>query len=128
VISAKEFDELARAALDGAPFASDPDVFRAVLRLTAVAARIERDFEATVLRPAGLTWPGFRLLFCLSVCGPLETRELARLVFTTPPTVSSVLKTLERQQMIVRARQPADQRLVTISLTPLGAQLFHDAW
>ncbi len=119
VISAEEFEKLALEHVTDTPDA-DVDIFRAMMGLARVSARLAADFESTVHRPAGITWPGFRILFCLWTAGPLQTRELARLVFTTPPTVSSVLNTLERKGYVSRHRLEHDQRLVEVRLTPAG--------
>ena len=119
IIGAAEFEKLALEHVTDTPGA-DVDIFRAMMGLTRVSARLAADFEAAVHRPAGITWPGFRILFCLWTAGPLQTRELARLVFTTPPTVSSVLNTLERKGYVSRHRLEHDQRLVEVRLTPAG--------
>jgi MarR family transcriptional regulator for hemolysin len=63
------------------------------------------------------------LLFCLHVSGPLQTRELARLLFTTAPTVSSVVNTLEARGWVRRERLAHDRRLVAMHLTPAGNRL-----
>ena len=128
MITAQEFEKLALAQVAGHAPGSDKMVFRAVLNLSRVSARMLADFESTVQRPRGLTWPGFRLLFCLWAAGPLQTRELARLLSTTAPTVSSVLNTLERRGFVTRERLPRDQRLVEASLTDAGQEVIDAAF
>ena len=128
MITAKEFEKLALAQVARDAPGSDKTVFRVVLNLSRVSARMLADFESTVQRPRGLTWPGFRLLFCLWSAGPLQTRELARLLSTTAPTVSSVLNTLERRGFITRKRLPQDQRLVEASLTASGHEVIEAAF
>ena len=130
MISADEFEKLALSKLRQLAPDADRLTFRIFLNLSRFNARLLADFEATVQRPLGLTWPGFRLLFCLWTAGPLQTRELARLLATTAPTVSSVLNTLERKGFVTRERLPQDQRLVEARLTDAGLavveQAFHD--
>ena len=120
MISAEEFDKRALAKLRQHAPDADRLTFRIFLNLSRFNARLLADFEATVQRPLGLTWPGFRLLFCLWAAGPLQTRELARLLATTAPTVSSVLNTLERKGYVERERLAHDQRLVEAHLTDAG--------
>ena len=127
MISAEEFEALALQRIHQVGPGND-EVFRAFFGLARVSARLTADFEATVQRPLGLTWPGFRLLFCLWVAGPLQTRELARLCATTAPTVSSVLNTLERKGYITRHRLVSDQRLVEARVTPLGDEVVAKAY
>lgn len=127
LISAGEFE--ARALADvRATAGTDELVFRAIMLLSWVSSRLGADFESAVHRPAGLTWPGFKILYCLRTAGPLQTRALARLVATTPPTVSSVLNTLERKGYVSRHRLDYDQRLVEVRLTPEGEEAVASTW
>lgn len=128
MISADEFDKLALSKLRQLAPDTDRLTFRIFLNLSRFNARLLADFEATVQRPLGLTWPGFRLLFCLWTAGPLQTRELARLLATTAPTVSSVLNTLERKGYVERARLAYDQRLVEARLTEAGLEVVEAAF
>jgi DNA-binding MarR family transcriptional regulator len=128
MISAEEFDKLALARLRTLAPGTDRLTFRIFLNLSRVNARLLADFEVMVQRPHGLTWPGFRLLFCLWVAGPLQTRELARLLATTAPTVSSVLNTLERKGYLARERLEHDQRLVEARLTDAGRAVIEAAF
>lgn len=129
MISAADFDALvvqrARAELGGA---YDPGANRAFTGLVRAGSRAERFFEQQVHRPLGLTWAGFRLLFCVWVAGPLQTTELARLLYTTAPTVSSVLNTLERRGLVQRERSREDRRQVKVSLTDTGSSLIGAAF
>ena len=98
----------------------DPMVFLATFDLIRVANRLMYDFEAHVHRPLGMSWAGFRVLFCTWVEGEVEPRELARLCAVSRGTVSSVLNTLERDGLLKRRRISADRRVVTVSITEKG--------
>jgi DNA-binding MarR family transcriptional regulator len=115
-----------RAVEDDVP-GIDLVVFRAMFGLSRAASRLVADFESVVQRPQGLSWSGFRLLFCLQVSGPLQTGELARLLFLTAPTVSSVVNTLESRGWVRRARGSEDRRRVSVHLTPAGDRLVRAA-
>jgi len=92
------------------------------------AMRAEVVLEQQVHRPQGLTWAGFRLLFCLWICGPMSTGGLSSMLFTTAPTVSSVLNTMEGRGYVERRRSSEDRRQVTVHLTALGEKLIARAF
>ena len=58
----------------------------------------------------GLDWPGFRVLFWVSLLGPLEPREIATLASASRASVSSALNTLERNGFVTRSRSSTDRR------------------
>lgn len=124
---AVEFEQLAYLAVDDDVPGIDLDVFRAMFGLSRAFCRLVTDFESVVQRPRGLSWTGFRLLFCLQVSGPLQTGELAKLLFLTAPTVSSVVNTLESRGWVRRDRHAEDRRRVTVQLTPDGDRLVREA-
>lgn len=123
VVSADEFERLALARIDAEVPGVDVEVFRALYGLSRVTSRLSADFDSVVQRPRGLSWAGFRTLFCLWVVGPQQTGELAQLLFTTAPSVSSAVNTLESKGLVRRARLPHDRRLVEVRLTPSGGRL-----
>lgn len=123
VLAAEDFERMARARIAAEVPDVDMDVFQALFGLSRVTSRLSADFDSVVQRPRGLSWAGFRTLFCLWVVGPLQTGELARLLFTTAPTVSSVVNTLEARGWVRRARLDHDRRLVEVRLTPSGGRL-----
>ena len=98
----------------------DPTVFAATFDLIRVANRLMYDFEVNVHRPLGMSWAGFRVLFCTWVEKEVEPRELARLCAVSRGTVSSVLNTLERDGLLSRRRESADRRIVTVEITEKG--------
>ena len=122
-----ERQALARLAAD-AETEVDPAVFAATFDLFRVANRLMYDFETTVHRPLGMSWAGFRVLFCTWIEEEVEPRELARLCAVSRGTVSSVLNTLERDGLVRRRRQSADRRMVTVALTEKGRGLVKEAF
>src|SRR4028118_1154575 len=87
----EEADVLARVA--GLPVDLGATARGAALHRAAQAVRGE--LERTVLRPEGLSFTGFSLLFNLWVWGAMQTRALASSMGCTRATVSSVSDTLE---------------------------------
>ena len=79
--------------------------------------------ERAALRPLGLTHAGFTMMLTLWISGPMETRQLARALGVSRPSVVSVANTLETRGLTRRARSDADRRLVTVGLTAKGERL-----
>jgi DNA-binding MarR family transcriptional regulator len=128
VVSADDFERLARARIDAEVPGVDMDVFQALFGLSRVTSRLSADFDSVVQRPRGLSWAGFRTLFCLWVAGPLLTGDLAHLLFTSAPSVSSAVNTLESRGWVRRARLTHDRRLVEVRLTASGGRLIRSVF
>ncbi|WP_070384926.1 MarR family winged helix-turn-helix transcriptional regulator [Rhodococcus erythropolis] len=101
----------------------DPLAMRLVLALHRVTSSLVYDLEATVHRPSGWSWAGFRVLFVLWLAGPSESKTVASLSGMSRSAVSALVKTLERDGLVTRTPSPADRRAVEIELTDAG----HDA-
>lgn len=62
----------------------------------------------------------------LSVIGNrdgLSSAELSRRFFVTPQTMNELIGSLQRRGLIVRAEDPANRRILRMSLTPEGRRL-----
>ncbi|AIR91055.1 homoprotocatechuate degradation operon regulator HpaR [Pseudomonas cremoricolorata] len=98
---------------------------RPSLTLTLLQAR-----EATMafFRPAlnahDLTEQQWRVIRILRQQGELESHQLAELACILKPSMSGVLKRLERDGIVARRKSPEDQRRVFINLTVKGQQAF----
>ena len=126
--SGATFESRALARLVEEVTAVDPAIFAATFDLFRAANRLMQDFESTIHRPLGMTWAGFRVLFCIWVEQAVEPRDLARLCAISRATVSSVLNTLERDALVTRGRQSADRRVVTVVITERGRQRVKQAF
>jgi len=82
-----------------------------------------RRVEADVLRPLGLSFSGYELLLHLWLRGPHESRDLARVLGVSVPSITSLVNTLERRGLVARERTAADGRLVSIGITYDGIAL-----
>ena len=125
---ANTFESRVLARLEEENEPVDPIVFAATFDLIRVANRLMYDFETNVHRPLGMSWAGFRVLFCTWIEKEIEPRELARLCAVSRGTVSSVLNTLERDGLAQRQRKSADRRVVTVSITGKGRQKVKEAF
>jgi DNA-binding MarR family transcriptional regulator len=106
---------------------ADLTAFALVFTLIRAAERATYELE-TVQRPMGWTWPGFRVLFWISLLGPLEPRQIATLASASRASVSSALNTLERNGFVTRSRGSTDRRLVTVELTERGSERIAEAF
>ena len=106
----------------------DLDAMEVMFHLLRAAARVVHDLETNVHRPMGLTWAGFRVLFCTWVDGPLPAHEIARLSNVSRASISSVLGTLERRGLLTRTRSSTDRRVVHVELTARGRSHMAAHW
>ncbi|WP_243227781.1 MarR family winged helix-turn-helix transcriptional regulator [Microbacterium sp. CIAB417] len=76
-----------------------------------------------VLEPLGLTHPQYLVLLALWERSPRTLGELAEELAMEPATLSPLLKRLEAQGRVTRARRADDERVLEIGLTDAGSQL-----
>ena len=98
----------------------DLDAMAIIANVWRAAQESRSRLERSVLRPEGLSWGGFSLLFNLWIWGPMETRALAASMSCTRPSVTSLCHTLERDGLVLRAGDARDRRLVRVELTVAG--------
>jgi MarR family transcriptional regulator, negative regulator of the multidrug operon emrRAB len=102
---------------------ADLEANRLMMSLNRASSTVTYDFEASIHRPAGSTWSGFRLLLALWVCGPLNPREAAVKTGMSRAAVSSLVNTLEGRGLVVRTPSKNDRRQVSLALTDEGLQI-----
>ncbi len=88
-----------------------------------VAARSVVALYRPLLEPMGLTHPQYLVMLALWQHAPLSVKELSRLLQLDPGTLSPLLKRLEAQGLLSRARDAADERLLSVSLSEQGKAL-----
>jgi len=72
----------------------------------------------------GLTASQFSTLKVLRLHGPLALREIAKYILKSGGDMTIVVDNLERDGLVVRDRDTEDRRIVYVSLTPKGEELF----
>ena len=87
------------------------------------AARNVVSIYRPVLEPLGLTHPQYLVMLALWEQAPRSLGELADELAMEPATLSPIVKRLQAQGLIARARRADDERVLEISLTPDGAAL-----
>ena len=75
------------------------------------------------LREHALSDQQWRVLRVLGEHGVVETGKVAREAFILGPSLTGVLTRMERDGLIHRARDPADQRRTVVEATDKGMQL-----
>ncbi|HUR87639.1 MAG TPA: homoprotocatechuate degradation operon regulator HpaR [Ramlibacter sp.] len=75
------------------------------------------------LRGHGLSDQQWRVLRVLGEQGTVETGRIAREAFILGPSLTGVLTRMERDGLIRRERDPADQRRSVVEATAKGAKL-----
>lgn len=100
----------------------DPLSMRMILALHRVTSALVYDLEASVHRPHGWSWSGFRVLFVLWLAGPSEAKTVAMLSGMSRAAVSALVNTLERDGLVTRRKSDTDRRAVELSLTDAGRE------
>jgi len=75
------------------------------------------------LRGHGLSDQQWRVLRVLGEHGTVETGRVAREAYILGPSLTGVLTRMERDGLIRRERDPADQRRTVVEATPKGLKL-----
>lgn len=80
-------------------------------------------FTADRIRPYDLTNVQFSTMARLLEHGPLSQNQLGRLVTMPPANIHSLVGRLKKQGLVNTDRDPADKRLILISLSTKGRNL-----
>jgi homoprotocatechuate degradation regulator HpaR len=75
------------------------------------------------LREHGLSDQQWRVLRVLGEHGTVETGRVAREAYILGPSLTGVLARMERDGLIRRERDPADQRRTVVQATPRGLKM-----
>ena len=101
----------------------DFESMQAIANIYRAAAGVRRVAERTVLAEQGLSWGGFAILYVLWVWDEMETSKLAAECDLAKGTLTGMVSTLEKQELVKRRRLDHDKRRVTVALTPAGTQV-----
>ncbi|MEM7337073.1 MAG: MarR family transcriptional regulator [Actinomycetota bacterium] len=104
----------------------DFDSLHAVSNIYRAATAVRRRAERELLAPQGLSWGGFTIVWVLWVWGEMETAQLASECDLAKGTLTGMVSTLEKQQLVARTRMERDRRRVTVALTPQGRAMIEE--
>ena len=113
-----------QAALGDRPL--DFRSLQAISNIYRAAAAVRRHAERTVLMEHNLSWGGFTALWVLWVWDEMETAKLAAECGLSKGTLTGLLSTLEKQDLVRRERVEYDRRRVMVSLTDVGLAMIED--
>ncbi|QLD12903.1 MarR family winged helix-turn-helix transcriptional regulator [Microbacterium oleivorans] len=91
------------------------------------AARNVVGIYRPILEPLGLTHPQYLVMLALWEESPRPLGALAGDLAMEPATLSPLVKRLETQGLVTRARRRGDERVLDIGLTDAGRALRSDA-
>lgn len=101
------------------------DQLRLWLRLFSVTRLMENDVRSRLQNQFDVTFPRFDILSQLyRVPDGLILGELSQRLMVSPGNITSVIKRLMDDGMIVRNQNPNDRRENIVQMTPLGREKF----
>jgi DNA-binding MarR family transcriptional regulator len=100
---------------------------RQVCFALAVASRSVVSLYRPLLEPMGLTHPQYLVMLALWQHEPLSVTRIGQLLQLEPATLSPLLKRLEVAGLVIRRRDPQNERTLKVTLTPRGRQLREQA-
>jgi DNA-binding MarR family transcriptional regulator len=108
------------ATPDAAP---DAEVAPRLLYVLARLSRASREKAEERLRPFNLTAPQYAALSMLAARSGLSNAQLARRCYVTPQSMSEVILELERRDLIRRAPDRLNKRILRTVLTTKGREV-----
>jgi DNA-binding MarR family transcriptional regulator len=117
------------ALLKRFPREFEPTSTQMLFALRAIAQRIN-DRATEWLAPLGLTATKFNYLAVIYARRDtgLSLNEISELVHTANATVTSMVNSLVRDELVERVAHPSDGRSAVVILTPHGKKLFERAF
>jgi DNA-binding MarR family transcriptional regulator len=106
----------------------DFEAAHAVSSIYRAANAVRTHVTNEVLRPSGITWTGFVVLWVVWIWDGMETRHAAESAAISKATLTGVVKTLEASGWIEKHGREDDRRLVELHLTPSGKALMEELY
>ena len=94
----------------------------AIANIYRAASAVRRRAEGEVLAPYGLSFGAFTILWVLWIWDDMETAQLAQECNLAKGTLTGMLNTLEKRELVTRQRLESDMRRMLVSLTPEGTK------
>lgn len=110
-------------AADDAVEALLDDIDAAVHRMGRLMAAAHAKFQSA----SGIATPHYMALKTLATEGPVRVSDLASLLGVKNPAVSMLVQHLEAEGFVERHHDERDNRVVNVSLTPVGEERLAEA-
>ena len=94
--------------------------------LYAASREILRKYTP-LLKRVNLTYTQYIVMMVMWEQKKLTVGELGKLLYLDTGTLSPLLKTMEEKGLVTRSRDSADERVVTVAITPAGETLREQA-
>ncbi len=111
------------------------DQLRLWLRLFSVTRLVENEVRSRLQGEFDVTFPRFDILSQIyRMPDGLILGELSQRLMVSPGNITSVIKRLEEDGLILRTQNPDDRRESIVQMTPLGREKFtemaaaHEEW
>ncbi len=110
------------------PFQSEPFNLDRFLpyRLNVLAGRLSREFSTRYRERFGISIPEWRVVAHLSQSGAVSVREIHEKVDMDKSKVSRAASRLEQAGYVEKRVNPADRRLLELTLTPKGRAMMEE--
>lgn len=95
-------------------------------RVNVLASRLSRDFATRYRERFGISIPEWRVVAHLSQSGAVSVREIHERVDMDKSKVSRAAQRLEAAGYVEKRVNPADRRLVELTLTPAGRAMMDE--
>ncbi|MHA2166707.1 MAG: MarR family winged helix-turn-helix transcriptional regulator [Candidatus Hodarchaeales archaeon] len=104
---------------------SIPEIFSLITKITKNLDK----FQRMVLSKTQLTPPQYSVLNALGISGEngLSLSQLAKVCYSSPPTMTHLIDTLERKKVVKRVPNPDDRRSLLVKLTSKGSIMIKEA-
>ena len=102
------------------------DYFKAWLTVQNSARIVVKISERTIAK-VGISIGEFHVLRTLDASGSCPMVDLAKEQFISPPALTSIVDSLEKQGLVERVRSKEDRRIINIKITSKGEKLFAQA-
>lgn len=92
-----------------------------LLNIVRVAERLKRE-QGAIFKNYGVTFPQYNVLrvLCTNEGGRATTTNVCRKMLVSGPNLSALLKRLEKRGFLNRERDPNDERVILLQITPKG--------
>lgn len=123
-----DFVSLATRQLNEHYRPSEVNASHLALAINRASETIQQVSESLVHRPRNLTWSGFRMLFVLWNVGEIEQSQLTGLTNSSKATVSNLVGSLIRRELVSRRSSDTDRRTFVLQLTTRGRDLVEELY
>lgn len=96
--------------------------------MASIIFRLDQDLRDTVLRSLDLTYAHFRVLQVLYEQDGQTIGDIARAIVVRQPVLSRVITQMQERDLVRRAADDEDSRIMRVFLTAHGRQHYELAW